>query len=391
MKKLLSLLCALMLLLGIVPASAGVYDLDHLFEQTLALRDLMLEKRTILPLLGGSDSVQDVADTVLDALSGSIREVRVLRFETAGTWERVRQLSGEELPEMSDTLRASYEKSLPSVLFNQINSSYGTVTVAATALLTTSGSAVVPGMTQDALAVLDFGTDWQLACVFIVGDDDIVHATAYPMNAQTGVLDGFYQLYGLTEADTVTYAGTEMYRVSANKALRDYTLEMKDVLAEAVQPQDLQGVPEILMAFAVKIGKGLTADTKIARVRMLPLSDAEADSFATHARLSRLTDRFHYMLGAEMQSAASLYTAPAVYDMPRGMENAAIVQADYTIRQDGMDYPVFSVVCIYTRQEDKVLCTAAYARWDEDMNFLDTILDAGLISADPAQIQELKP
>ena len=56
-----------------------------------------------------------------------------------------------------------------------------------------------------------------------------------------------------------------------------------------------------------------------------------------------------------------------------------------------MDYPVFSVVCVYTRQEDKVLCTAAYARCDEDMNFLDTMLEEGVINADPAQIEELKP
>lgn len=391
MKKLLSFLLTLMLLFGIAPASAGVHDLDHLFAQTLSLRDLMLEKRMILPLLGGSDSVQDVANEVLDALSGSVREVRVLRFETEGSFERFAQLSGEEFPQMSDTLRASYEKSLPSMLINQMNGSYSTVTVAATAMLTTGGSAVVPGMTEDALAVLDFGEDYQLVCVFVTGDDDIVSATAYPLPAQADVLAPLCELYGLTEADVKVYAGSELYRAGATEALRDYTLEMKDVLAEAVQPQDLYGVPEVLMGFAVKIGKGLTADTKIARVRMLPLSDAEADSFATHARLSRLTDRFHYMLGAEMQSAASLYTAPAVYDMPRGMENAAIVQADYTIRQDGMDYPVFSVVCVYTRQEDKVLCTAAYARCDEDMNFLDTMLEEGVINADPAQIQELKP
>ena len=40
MKKIISLLLALLLLMSIVPASAGAHDVDHLFSQVLSLREL---------------------------------------------------------------------------------------------------------------------------------------------------------------------------------------------------------------------------------------------------------------------------------------------------------------------------------------------------------------
>lgn len=391
MKKLLSFLLTLMLLFGIAPASAGVHDLDHLFVQTLSLRDLMLEKRMILPLLGGSDSVQDVANEVLDALSGSVREVRVLRFETEGSFERFAQLSGEEFPQMSDTLRASYEKSLPSVLINQMNGSYSTVTVAATAMLTTGGSAVVPGMTEDALAVLDFGEDYQLVCVFVTGDDDIVGATAYPLPAQADVLAPLCELYGLTEADVKVYAGSELYRAGATEALRDYTLEMKDTLAKLADKQDFDGVSPEMMAFVKNMANRLLSDAKAVRIRMLPLDAANGEPLVGHAQLSNAVDMYHHFMGVAYAGAADFFAAPAVFDMPRGMSSHVIVQADYELHEDDKDYPAFSVVCVYTSQDDNVLCTAMYALYDDQLSFLDAVLEEGIMAADPAQIQELQP
>lgn len=391
MKKLFSLLCALMLLIGIVPASAGVHDLDHLFSQVLSLRELMLDKRVLLPMLIGSNSALDQANEILNALEQPVKTVQVLRFETEGSLKRLEQLIGEEFPEMSDVLYASYERSVPTILINQMNSAYGTLVVVANSALSTSASAVVPGMTEDALVLLDFGADWQLICTFVTGEDEIVHAMTSVVSAQSQMLADFCELYGLAEADVKAYAGDELYRAGATEALRDDTHQMTGVLKKLAETQNPDGISPETMAYFQQIVNYMSPVAACVRMRMLPLDTMQDDTLLAHAQLSNLVKRYHQYFGTALACVADFFTASAAFDMPRGMADHAIVQADYEVRMNDRMYPAFSVVCVYTLVDNKVLCTAAYARYDREMSFLDQMLAEGWIDAEPAQIEELKP
>lgn len=395
MKRILSLLCALALLVCAVPASAGNFDLDYCFQQVLSLHSLMLEKAGMSALYGGGTA--DEINAVKSALSAPVQQVQVLQYSTHGMFTRFMAMLGEDeqLLEMSDRLRASYEKSIPNLLLSQYLGQFGATSLAAASMLSTGSTGLAPGITQDALVLLDFGTDYHFVCTFTPVKDGIVSASATPLPAGLDIVSVFCQLFELSQDDVQVYTGDALYRKSANAALKEYADSLKDSLISAAAHLPLGIERTEIYSTIDHTVLALYRPATVRRVRLLPLSKdlLPAGSAAeNHALLSHLTTTFNALASIENALALSCFSVSDCFDMPRSMPDAAVLQIEYDVSLDG-ETGTYSVVCVFTpTQQGSVLGSAHFViNWPE-VKFMDTLTNGEfLLTFDPALLIELEP
>lgn len=393
MKRIVSLVCALMLLCAAVPASAGAYDLDYYFSQALALHSLMLEKAAMAEMLGTG------INGAAEAFDQPVLYVRVLRYDTQGAFMRyLQQLSNgtddAEIPEMSDALLSSYDKSLPSTLVTQLLNQSG-VSLAAASTLTVSSTGLAAGMTQSALVVLDFGTDCQFVCIFTPQTDGIVSASAWALPTTVDVLTAFCDFFALSSDDVKSYTGDVLYQKNAHEALREYAHSLHSSMLSAISlmPTGMER-PEAL-GHIEEAALRLQQPSTPTRLRLLPLTEEllpAASAPAVHTQLSNLVTAYNASVTLELSHALSYFNVSDCFDMPRSMPAAALVQAEYDVRLED-EIGTYSVVCVFTpTAQGCVLGSAHFAVNYIEPSFIDALTTGEYtFTVDPALIIELEP
>ena len=201
MKRILSLLCTLMLVCG------GALADDFLLDQTLTMLQLTREKATLAELYTADTAA---AERIAQAISGEVVSVSVLCFDNAGAFARFAQMSGEEVSGVSDDLASVLDASIPAALLTMLQSALGAQELATASMLTVASVHAPQDAAADALAIVDFGTEYVLACTYTLSPDGAVSCAARPVSAELKVLDTFCTFYGLTEEQIQVFSGESM-------------------------------------------------------------------------------------------------------------------------------------------------------------------------------------
>lgn len=198
MKRILSLLCALLLLCGSALAD------DFLLEQTKAMLQLTREKATLAELYTADTAA---AERITQAISGEMISVSLLCFDNTGAFARFAQMNGEDASDISANLATVLDASVPAALITTMQSTLGAQEVATASMLTVAHVLAPQEAATDALAIVDFGTEYVLACTYTLSPDGAVSCAARPVSAQLNVLETFCQFYGQTEEQVQTFSG----------------------------------------------------------------------------------------------------------------------------------------------------------------------------------------
>jgi len=201
MKRILSLLCVLMTV-----CTSAWADNDYLLEKAAELLALTREKTTVLHLYTGSPDILQTAEKIAEDLQREVQSVSVLPFDNTGAFVRIMALYGEsEMPSVSPALSAQLDASVPAALITQCQSMLGSQELATVTLMNVN---VTEGaqLDSDALVLLDFAEDYQLACL-LTAENGVVTGIGRPVHRDVDLLNVFSSFYGLTNEQILSFPG----------------------------------------------------------------------------------------------------------------------------------------------------------------------------------------
>lgn len=394
MKRLLSLLCTLVLLA--FPCALAESE-DFLFSTAADLLCLTQEKAGIMHLYSSSPQLLGTAASIAQDLRGDVATVSVLRFDNTGAFARFAALSGaESIQALSVHLQKELDASVPAALITQLQSTLGENELATATMMNIGSVEGNVHLNSDALVLLDFAANYQLACLFTAADNAAVTYIARPVHKNAAVLDAFLSFYGLSEADVQVYTGDVLYQKSANTALKEYACALQQSLLSAAANLPMGIERKEILPYIDHAVLDLYQPAALSRVRLLPLTqDLLSTDAAAQIQLmfsARVLSYNAAAVGMEDALALSYFSTSDCFAMPRSMPDAAVVQIEYDVNLDG-ETGTYSVVCVFTSTaQGSVLGTVHFVvNWPE-VKFMDALTGGELaLSINPALIIELEP
>ena len=192
MKKLCLLLALCLKLLCALPAGAETADpaVRAMVKKSLALTALMQEcaqSEAYCSLYSGSQEISALCAAMGEGSYDAPVSGALLTLSPAAM-DRLLQI-GDSAPALSEGIRQKIYASLPVTLCTMQVSRAGAVALAASAMLSCGGCAVMAAdMPQAAVLSLSFGGAYDVLCAFYTNESGVTQANAYLVAAENNML-----------------------------------------------------------------------------------------------------------------------------------------------------------------------------------------------------------
>ena len=180
MKRIACCLLAAMLCLGLCSAMAESAE-EAMAAKALEMAAAICEcgqSDNYLSLFTGAEAVQAAARQAAQNIAGSPRRALLLQADA----QKMLDSLGAELTDVPQIALDNMKRRLPLSMLMQLASQEGAETAAAISIMQLNDTFYAgDGLAEDAVIVLDFGTDTALACAFSIAGHGLSTCTALPI------------------------------------------------------------------------------------------------------------------------------------------------------------------------------------------------------------------